>query len=133
MGKFDKYFIEEPFDKGNFARKIRFYTRRYFGELNYSLIWNCIAGELLMEPEPHYHDFDQFLNFYGGNPLDIKDFGAEVELTIEGEKHIITKTTVVHIPKGTVHCPLYFKNVKSPIIFMNCALTPEYGRKMLRK
>jgi hypothetical protein len=130
MSKYDKYFVEESFDKGDFAPKIRFYAWPHFGDINYSLIWNCITGELLMEKEPHAHPFDQFLNFYGGNPMDIRDFGAEVELTIEGEKHIITKTTVVHIPKYTMHCPLYFKRVDRPIIFMNVALTPLYGPRV---
>jgi hypothetical protein len=45
----------------------------------------------------------------------------------EGEKHIITEPTVLHLPKGTIHCPLNFKVVNKPVIFMNVALTPQYG------
>ncbi len=44
----------------------------------------------------------------------------------EGEKHIITEPTILHIPKDTIHCPLNFKVVNKPVIFMNVALTPQY-------
>ena len=78
--------------------------------------------------EPHAHDFDQFLHFYGADSQNIKDFDAEVEISLgeEGEKHIITEPTVLHIPKDTIHCPINFKVVKKPLIFMNVALTPYY-------
>lgn len=81
-----------------------------------------------MVDNPHAHDFDQFLHFYGANSTDITDFDAVVEMSLgeEGEKHIITEPTVLYIPSGTMHCPLNFKVVNKPIIFMNIALTPQY-------
>jgi hypothetical protein len=126
--KYGKYFVEEPFREGHFVTSIRFFAGHYFSDKNYSLLWNCITEAFMMEDRPHSHEFDQFLHFYGGNPRDITDFGAEVEFSLgeEGEKHIINKTTVVYIPKGTIHCPLYFKRVDRPIIFMNVAFTPDY-------
>jgi hypothetical protein len=126
--KYEKYFIKEPIIEGRFAPRLRFFSGNYFGDINFSIMWNCITEPFLMVEEPHAHDFDQFLHFYGGNSMDITDFGAEIELSLgeEGEKHIINTTTVVHIPKGVIHCPLNFKRVERPIIFMNVALTPEY-------
>lgn len=128
--KYGKYFLKEPFDKGDFAPKIRVRSINYFGDYNFSLVWNCISEPFFMEEKPHAHDFHQFLCFYGGNPMDIRDFGAEVELSLgeEMEKHVISTTTVVHIPKGLIHCPLNFKRVDRPIIFMNISLTPDYSR-----
>ena len=128
--KYGKYFIEKPIVKGQFAPRLIFFSNRYFGDKPFSLLWNCITEPYMMALDPHTHDFDQFLHFYGANPLDITDFDAEVEFTIgeEGEKHIITETTVVHIPKGLLHCPLEFKVVNKPVIFMNVALTPQYMR-----
>ena len=128
--KYGKYFVQEPMLEGMFAPRIRFASGEYFGELNLSLQMNCITEPWLIEEEPHTHDFDQLLFFYGSNPMDLGDFGAEVELSLgeEGEKHIINKMTVVHIPKGLLHCPLYFKKVDRPVMFMNVALTPEYKK-----
>ena len=130
--KYGKYFIKEPIIKREFAPGFEFFSKKYFGDVNLSVIWSCVAGPLLMEEKPHKHDFDQFLCFYGGNPMDIRDFGAEVELSLgeEGEKHIINTTTIVHISKGLIHCPLYFKRVDRPIIFMNVALIPEYTKEL---
>jgi hypothetical protein len=63
------------------------------------------------------------LCFIGGNPLDITDFGAEIEFTLGGEKHRINTTAVVSIPKGVEHCPIVFKKVTKPIIFLEVSLT----------
>lgn len=127
-GKYGKYFIEKATLEGRYAPRLKFYCRDYFGEKNYSMMWNCIKEPFLMVNEPHSHDFEQFLHFYGGNPLDVNEFDAVVELSLgeECEKHVITETTIVHVPKGMIHCPLEFKVINKPIIFMNVALTPEY-------
>ena len=126
--KYDGLFFEKPLVEGKFASRLVFFSGDHVGDKNYSLLWNCITEPWLMAQEPHKHDFDQFLHFYGANALDINDFDAVVELTLgaDGEKHIITEPTVVHIPKGLIHCPLNFATVNKPVIFMNVALTPRY-------
>jgi len=129
-GKYGKYFIKNPTLEGKFCPRLKFYSRDYpeVGEKNYSLMWNCITEPFFMVAEPHSHEFDQFLHFYGGNSQDITAFDAEVEISLgeEGEKHVITEPTVLHVPADMMHCPLNFKVVNKPIIFMNVALTPEY-------
>lgn len=129
-GKYDKYFIKNPIVPGKFCPRLVFFSRNYevAGEKNFSVLWNCITEPFLMVNAPHSHDFDQFLHFYSANSLNITDFDAEVEMSLgeEGEKHIITEPTVLHIPAGVIHCPLNFKVVNKPVIFMNVALTPEY-------
>jgi len=129
-GKYGKYFFKNPITQGKFCPRLIFFSRQHeeVGEKNFSVLWNCITEPFLMVNDPHAHDFDQFLHFYGANSLDITDFDAEVEMSLgeEGEKHIITEPTVLHIPKDTIHCPLNFKVVNKPVIFMNVALTPQY-------
>jgi hypothetical protein len=128
--KYGKYFIESPIKQGRFCPRLVFYSREHeaVGEKNYSVVWNCIMKPFLMVQEAHSHEFDQFLHFYGGDPSDITRFDAEVELSLgdECEVHVITRPTVVYIPKNMMHCPLNFKVVNQPIIFMNVALNPEY-------
>jgi hypothetical protein len=60
--------------------------------------------------------------------MNFRDFGAEVELVMgkEGEKHVITSTTFVYIPKGLLHCPLVFKKVDRPIMFGHVMFTSSY-------
>ena len=66
-------------------------------------------------PEPHKHDFNEVLAFYGTNWDDPKDLGAEIELWIDGEKNLMNQSFVAFIPAGTVHCPLRFLKVTRPV------------------
>jgi len=128
--KYGKHFIKAPVEQGEFAPVVRFYSGKYFGEHNFTMVRNCISGPFFMDKDTHAHDFEQFLCFFGANPMDVEDFGAEVELSLgeEREKHIINEATIVHIPKGFRHCPLNFKKVDRPILFINISLTPSYSR-----
>lgn len=128
--KYAKYFFKNPIVQGKFGPRLIFFSRQHpeVGEKNFSVLWNCVTEAHVMVKDPHAHDFDQFLHFYGANSLDITQFDAEIEISLgeEGEKHVITEPTVLHIPKDTIHCPLNFKVVRKPVIFMNVALTPQY-------
>jgi len=42
----------------------------------------------------------------------------------ELEKHTITSTTVVYIPKGVWHCPLNFRAIRKPVLFHALYLGP---------
>ena len=128
--KYGKYFFKDPIVQGKFGPRLIFYSRQHpeVGEKDFSVLWNCVTEAHTMVKDAHSHDFDQFLHFYGGNSLNITEFDAEVEISLgeEGEKHVITGPTVLHIPRNTIHCPLVFKIVRKPVIFMNVAMTPQY-------
>jgi hypothetical protein len=128
--KYGKYFFNNPIVSGMFCDRLIFFSRQHpeVGEKNYSVLWNCVTEPFLMVKEAHAHDFDQFLHFYGADSTNIKKFDAVIEIYLgeECEKHIITGPTVLHIPAGMIHCPLNFKVVNKPVIFMNVALTPQY-------
>jgi len=92
-----------------------------------SIGYHCISKPISFD-RPHAHDFVELLCFIGGDPTDVRDLGAEVEVCLgeEGEKHVIDTATVVSIPAGLIHCPLNIKNVKKPIVFLEVSLTPKY-------
>jgi hypothetical protein len=128
--KYGQYFIKSPVVQGNFGPRLVFFSRNYkaVGEKDYSVQLTCITEPFLMVNDPHSHDFDQFLHFFGADARDITDFDAIIEMSLgeEGEKHVITEPAVLHVPKNMIHCPLNFKVVNKPVVFMNVALTPEY-------
>ena len=128
-GKYDGWFFKNPIVPGEFCDRLIFFSREHVGEKNFSVLWNCITEPRVVMKDPHIHDFDQFLHFYSADSQHITDFQAEVEITLgeEMEKHVITEPTVLYIQAGTLHCPLEFKVVRKPVVFMNIALTPEYG------
>jgi hypothetical protein len=87
-----------------------------------SIGYHCIAKDMSFD-EPHSHPFPEMLCFFGGNPENINDFGAEVEFTIGGETHKITAPTVVSIPGNVDHCPIKIKKVTQPIVFLEVSMT----------
>ena len=76
---------------------------------------------------PHTHKGSEVLCFVGGNPENISDFDAEIEIALgeEGEMHTITSPSVVSIPGGLVHGPLRFKRVSKPVFFIEVTLVPD--------
>jgi hypothetical protein len=76
----------------------------------------------------HKHPFTEMFYFFGSNPMDMKEFGAEVEFTMgeEREKHIINGPTVVVAPPGVYHCPLNYAKVDKPIYCLEIFLTSKY-------
>jgi hypothetical protein len=105
------------------------------GELDVdcSMGYHCISEPTEFD-RPHAHEFAEILCFLGGNPKDIRDLGAEVEICLgeEQEKHIIDTAAVVSIPAGLMHCPLIIKKVTKPFVFLEISLTPKYGPRVAR-
>ena len=87
-----------------------------------SIGYHCISRPMSFD-HPHSHDFPEMLCFIGGNPEDVTDLGAEIDFTIGGETHTITKTAIVSIPSNVEHCPIIFKKVTKPMIFLEISLT----------
>jgi hypothetical protein len=87
----------------------------------------CVTKPILFS-KTHTHNNAEILCFIGGNPVDIQDFGAEVEVELgnEHEKHIITQTSCISMPANLPHCPLSIKKVTKPIVFLEISLTPAY-------
>jgi len=63
----------------------------------------------------------------------LADLGAEIEIGMgrEQERHIITTPASVYVPKGMVHCPLHFKRVDRPVLFVHPMLAPKYTKVMV--
>jgi hypothetical protein len=102
----------------------------------------CGGAVLLTQPfmmveHTHSHDFDQFIYFLGGDLRNIKDFDAEIEMTLgEGDKLVkysINYAVCIFIPAGTLHCPLNIKRVGKPITYMDIVLNPVGSMRPLPK
>lgn len=65
--------------------------------------------------EPHKHDFDEVFGFFGTNPDDPYDLCGEIELWLGDEKHTLTRSCIVFVPKGLMHSPLNYIRVDRPI------------------
>ena len=65
--------------------------------------------------KPHVHEFDEILGFVSTNAKDYKNLGGDIELWLDDEKHMITKTCLVYVPANLKHCPLIMRKVDRPI------------------
>jgi hypothetical protein len=82
--------------------------------------------ERMPEGSGHTHDCDEILGFFGSNPDDPHDLGGEIELWLEDEMHILTKSSLVFIPKGMKHCPLIIRRVDRPIFHFSTVTGGQY-------
>ncbi len=76
--------------------------------------------------DEHVHDYDEMIGFYGSNPDNPYDLGAEMEVAIDGEMHTLTRTSMIFLPAGLPHMPLRIKRVARPVFHFSVVLNPEY-------
>ena len=125
--KYGKYVVRCPVKIDKFGPEIRFSGEEHYGS-DFSLLFFHISKPVLMEDSPHSHDFDMYLYFLGLN--DMADLGAEIEMGLgeEQEIHTITTPASVYVPKGLIHCPLNFKRIDKPILFVHAVIAPKYTK-----
>ena len=79
----------------------------------------------------HRHAKDEYLIFLGASFPNVFDFDAKIEFTLgkddEAETYIIDKPTIIRVPAGVYHCPLNFKEINKPVLFLATLMTPMFG------
>jgi hypothetical protein len=91
-------------------------------------IWPECASEKPAS-QAHTHTFTEAITFFGTNFEDPQDLCGEVELWLDGEKHVMTKSFLAYIPAGMMHCPLIVRRVERPIFHFTVGLGAEYVRE----
>jgi len=94
--------------------------------LAYGTYWT--AGRIGKDAQgAHVHDFDQMMLWLGTDTSDVGDLGAEVELGLgdEPEKHMITTSTAVGIPRGFPHFPANVARLDRRFILLEVSLARD--------
>lgn len=78
-------------------------------------------------PDPHTHDYDEVIGFFGTDPKDLNDLGAEIELYIDGERNLMRESFLAFIPAGIVHCPLNILSITRPVFHFATGPGKTYG------
>lgn len=134
--KNSKYIVSElkvPDSKKKIAADYKKYATRILwlddkiveGAFHMNTAWYLKAAETL-ENVPHVHDSDEIIGFFGNNPEDPYDLGGEIEIWLEDEKHILTRTSLVFVPAGMKHCPLILRRVDRPIFHFTTVPGGQY-------
>ena len=88
-------------------------------------LWKGAADPSTLFPQ-HVHDHDEVLAFFGTGSEDAYDLGGEIELWLEDEKYLLTRSCLVFVPKGMKHCPIAFKRIDRPIFHFLIVTGGEY-------
>jgi hypothetical protein len=127
--KYDQYVISKPVAIGGYGPEF-IYTGEKEYNSNFTIMFLRITEPTLMEEYAHSHDFPIYLYFMSFDANNMGDLGADIEIGLgpEREIHKITTSTSVYIPAGMIHCPLHFKRVDKPILFIHATLAPKYEK-----
>lgn len=91
-------------------------------------IWKGDEGSV---EKPHTHDYDEVLTFFGSDFTNPDDLNGEIELWLEDEKYMFTKSTMVFIPKGLKHCPLIIRRVDKPIFHYTAGMGKSHTQDIV--
>lgn len=97
-------------------------------------IWPGTSGVYpeTAEPKAHAHDYDETVAFFGTDFANPNELGGEIELWMEDEKMVLTRSCLVFVPKGMYHCPLVIRRVDRPIFHFATGPGPVYNQKTAR-
>ncbi len=136
--KYGKYIITNPLTTGAYSSKSEgvqgvTFPRELF--VNTGLVkgypslvdigWHFSIPDPDPVEQTHFHDFDTVSCFVGSDPKKPSHLGAVLELQLGDEKHMLTKTCVVFIPKGLAHCPLIHRKVDRPYLQIIFAISDK--------
>ena len=134
--KYGKYVVELSFKEGpGLYRQVTEVSGGPF-DLDFHVRYGTYlaAGQMGIESYgQHKHDFNQ-VNFWLGTDTDvIGELGAEIEICLgeEWEKHMITTSTAVSIPKGLPHFPAMINKIDRRFIYVEVSCAREYSETTL--
>ena len=74
----------------------------------------------------HEHDGDELIGFFSSDPDNPNELYGEIEFSIGGEAHLLTKSSIIFAPAGIVHNPMRILRVDRPIFHFSVVTTPLY-------
>jgi hypothetical protein len=66
-------------------------------------------------PAAHVHDYTEILGYFGSDPNNPQNLSGEIELWLDGEKHVLTESSIIYIPKGMKHGPIRIRYLDKPV------------------
>ena len=85
------------------------------------------------EPNAHAHDYDETIAFFGTDFKNPNDLCGEIEIWMEDEKFMLTRSCLIFVPKGMYHCPLVIHKVEKPIFHFATGPGLLYTQEIAKK
>ncbi len=82
----------------------------------------------------HVHDdCDELIGFFSSDPDNPYDLGGEIEYTVGGEAHLLTKSTMIFVPANLPHNPMRILRVDRPIFHFSVVTKTKYEAESVYK
>jgi hypothetical protein len=98
------------------------------GAFQMNTAWYFAVPEKSPVFEEHSHDCDEIIGFIGSNPDDPYNLNAELEVWVNGERHVLTSSTMIFVPAGLKHMPLEINRVDKPVFHFSVVVNSEYDK-----
>lgn len=84
-------------------------------------------------PEHCHDDSDELIGFFSSDPNNPYDLGAEIEYSIDGEAHLLTRSTMIFVPAGVPHNPMRILKVDRPVFHFSVVTKAKYDSESVYK
>ena len=84
-------------------------------------------------PEHVHDDCDELIGFFSSDPDNPYDLGGEIEYTVGGEAHLLTKSTMIFVPANLPHNPMRILKVDRPIFHFSVVTKTKYESESVYK
>ena len=138
-GEYGKYIIQELHDPNMGSPEFQ----EMYKKFSHRILWiddNVVKGAFQMNtawyyavPEKHpvfgehSHNADELIGFFSSDPKDPYNLGAEIEVSINGEKHLITHSSLIFIPANMKHMPMNIIKVDRPVFHFSIMMEKTYN------
>ena len=95
-------------------------------QLNTAWYFNVPERDPIFEEHCH-SDTSELVGFFSGDKDNPYDLGGKIEFTIDGEAHLLTKSTMIFIPAGVPHNPMRILEVTRPIFHFSVVMEEKYN------
>jgi hypothetical protein len=138
-GKYGKYIIQDLHDPNlgspEFQEMYKKFSNRILwiddnvvkGAFQMNTAWYYAVPEKHPVFEEHSHNADELIGFFSSDPNDPYNLGAEIEVSINGEKHLITHSSLIFIPSNMKHMPMNIIKVDRPVFHFSIMMDKSYG------
>ncbi len=94
------------------------------GAFQMNVSWYCQPSR--HAPDPHQHDVDEIIGFFGGDANDPYNLHGEVEMWMGDKEYRLIRSTLLFAPAGMSHCPLIIHRADRPIFHFSIVTGGTY-------
>lgn len=137
-GEYGKYIIQDLHDPQGGTPEFREMYKRFSkrilwmdgdvcpGAFQMNTAWYYAVPEKDPVFEEHSHDSDELIGFIGSDPEHPYELGAEIVVSINGEDHRLTKSSIIFVPAGLPHARISIKRVDRPVFHFSVVTAHNY-------